>query len=164
MCREHLNGPGTSKDAVEQAQIDKRWVRFHAFSARLFGAGVVDYTNQIVWMLRDALEEDTGKKAGGARDRDLVVAAVYIEYAGPLLAEAVVRTPNPSLSKEDERLLRAGPLYAGQAGLQSDRWLFWLRRFREEAERASGDEARSLALHSARLMEIWVERRLRPRE
>ena len=164
VCREHLNGPGTSKDAEEQAQIDKRWVRFHAFSARLFGAGVVDSTNQIIWMLRDALEEDTGKKSASARDRDLSVAAAYIEYAGPLLAEAVVRTPTPSLSKEDERLLRGGPLYSGPAGLQSERWLFWLRRFREVAEGAAGEDAKALALRSARLMEIWVERRLRPRE
>ena len=125
-------------------------------------AGVVGYTNQVVWMLRDALEEDNSKKAPNALDRDLTTAAMYIEYMGPLLAESIIRTPNPTLSKEDERLLRAGPLYNGKAGLQSDRWLFWVNRFREEADKATGDGARSLALRSSRLMEIWVERRLKP--
>ena len=137
-------------------------MRFHAFAARLIGAGIIGYTNQVVWMLRDALEEDTSKKAPGALDRDLTTAAMYIEYAGPLLAEAIIRTPDPSLSKEDERLLRAGALYSGKAGLQSDRWLFWLNRFREEADRATGHDAKSLALRSSRLMQIWVERRLHP--
>lgn len=164
--REHLNGPKTSKQEEEQAEIDKEWVRFHAFSAKLIGAGVVNYTNQVIWMLRTALEEDSGTKAPSARDRDLITAAVYIEYAGPLLAESVIRTPSPTLSQEDERLLRGGSLYAaggGKAGLRSDRWLFWLKRFREEAEKATSDEARSLAFRSSRLMEIWVEKRLKPK-
>lgn len=162
--REHLNGPGTSKQEEEQAQIDKEWVRFHAFSARLIGAGIIDYTNQVVWMLRDALEENTDAKAPSALDRDLATAAMYIEYAGPILAESIIRTPDPSISKEDERLLRAGPLYGGKAGLRSDRWLFWLKRFREEAGKATADEAKSLALRSSRLMEIWVERRLKAKD
>ncbi|KAK7743379.1 hypothetical protein SLS62_010616 [Diatrype stigma] len=164
--REHLNGPKTSKREEEQAQIDKEWVRFHAFSAKLIGAGVINYINQVIWMLRTALEEDSGAKAPSARDRDLATAAVYIEYAGPLLAESVIRTPSPTLSQEDERLLRGGSLYAsggGKAGLRSDRWLFWLKRFREEAEKVTSDEARSLALRSSRLMEIWVEKRLTPK-
>lgn len=164
--REYLNGPKTAKQEEEQAQIDKEWVRFHAFSAKLIGAGVVNYPNQVIWMLRTALEEDAGAKAPNARDRDLVTAAVYIEYAGPLLAESVIRTPNPALSQEDERMLRGGSLYAaggGKAGLRSDRWLFWLKRFREEAEKATSDEAKSLALRSSRLMETWVEKRLEPR-
>ncbi|RYP24295.1 hypothetical protein DL767_008627 [Monosporascus sp. MG133] len=161
--RERLNGPGTSKKEEEQAIIDREWVRFHAFSAKLISAGVIDYTNQVVWMLRAALEEDTSAKAPHALNRDLVTAAVYIEYAGPILAESIIRTPDPTLSKEDERSLRAGPLYDGKAGLRSDRWLFWLKRFREEAEKATTDEAKSLALRSSRLMEIWVEKRLQPK-
>ncbi|RYP62184.1 hypothetical protein DL769_007425 [Monosporascus sp. CRB-8-3] len=161
--REHLNGPGTSEKEEEQAVIDREWVRFHAFSAKLIGAGVTDYINHVVWMLRDALEEDTSAKASGALNRDLVTAAMYIEYAGPILAESIVRTPDPTLSKADERSLRPGPLYDGEAGLRSDRWLFWLKRFGEEAEKATTDEARSLALRSSRLMEIWVEKRLQPR-
>ncbi|RYP80046.1 hypothetical protein DL770_006405 [Monosporascus sp. CRB-9-2] len=161
--RERLNGPATSKKEEEQAVIDREWVRFHAFSAKLINAGVVDYTNQVVWMLRDALEEDTSAKAPNALNRDLVTAAMYIEYSGPILAESIVRTPDPTLSKEDERTLRAGSLYDGKAGLRSDRWLFWLKRFREEAEKATADEAKSLALRSSRLMEIWVEKRLKPK-
>ncbi|RYO79241.1 hypothetical protein DL764_010039 [Monosporascus ibericus] len=161
--RERLNGPGTSKKEEEQAVLYREWVRFHAFSAKLIGAGVINYTNQAVWMLRDALEEDTSAKAPNALNRDLVAASMYIEYAGPILAESIVRTPDPTLSKEDERPLRAGPLYDGKAGLRSDRWLFWLKRFREQAEKATTDEARSLALRSSRLMEIWVEKRLQPK-
>ncbi len=114
-------------------------------------------------MLREALETDTGAKASAALDRDLATAAVYIEYAGPILAESVVRTPNPSLSPEDERALRGGPLYGGKPGLQADRWFFWLRRFRDQADKATADEVRQLASRSSRLMEIWVERRLQPK-
>lgn len=114
-------------------------------------------------MLRDALEEDTSAKAPNVLDRDLITAAMYIEYAGPILAESIIRTPDPTISKEDERLLRGGSMYSGKAGLRSDRWLFWLKRFREEAEKAKSDEAKALALRSSRLMEIWVERRLKPK-
>ncbi|OTB04273.1 hypothetical protein M426DRAFT_165790 [Hypoxylon sp. CI-4A] len=158
--REYLNGPERSDEEEAQARIDLAWIRFHAFSAKLIGAGVVDFKNQVIWMLRSALEEDKNTAKSSALDRDLTTAAVYIEFAGPILVEALAASPNPVLSDELRRVLRGGSLYKGEPGLRLDRWRFWIGRFREEAGRTKTKGARDIALRAARLMEVWDEKRL----
>ncbi|KAI1381671.1 hypothetical protein F4677DRAFT_403884 [Hypoxylon crocopeplum] len=159
--REHLNGPSKAATEEDQVWIDRAWVRFHAFSSKLIGTGVVHFENQPIWMLREALEEEKNPPKSNALDRDLMTAAMYIEYAGPVLVEALAANPNPDLSDELRRVLRGGSLFKGGSGLRLDRWLFWTERFLEEAEKASTEEAKKLALHAARLMEIWTEKRLK---
>ncbi|KAI5864382.1 hypothetical protein GGS23DRAFT_596014 [Durotheca rogersii] len=163
--RERLNGREPSADAAEQARADVAWVRFHAFSARLVGAGVARLENQAIWMLRDALEEEGDAAAPATAtattlNRDLAAAAVYIEYAGPILVEALAAGPPPPLTDERRRVLRGGSLLRGVAGLTRDRWDFWRRRFREQAPKATSEEARAMALRAARLMDVWSETRL----
>lgn len=159
--REYLNGPGQSDVEEEQARIDRAWVRFHAFSAKLMGAGVIHFDNQPIWMLREALEEEKKSPKSTAMERDLMTAAMYIEYAGPVLVESLVANPNPELNDQLRRSLRGGSLFGGEPGLRLERWAFWTKRFREEAEKASSGEAKETALHAARLMEVWRETRLR---
>ncbi|KAI0181245.1 hypothetical protein GGR52DRAFT_25391 [Hypoxylon sp. FL1284] len=157
--REHLNGPAQCASAEQQARVDAAWVRFHAFAARLMGAGAVRFVNQPVWMLRAALEEENQDPA--ALDRGLATAAVYIEYAGPVLLEALAADPAPQLTDELRRVLRGGPLYAGPPGLTPERWAFWAARFGEEAANARSEEAKEMALRAARLMRVWGDKRLK---
>ncbi|KAI0385487.1 hypothetical protein F5Y04DRAFT_245942 [Hypomontagnella monticulosa] len=159
--REYLNGPKQSTDQEEQAKIDQAWVRFHAFSAKLMGAGVVHYINQPIWMLREALEEEMNPPKSSALDRDLITAAMYIEYSGPILVEALAANPDPELSDELRRMLKGGSLFQGGSGLRLDRWLFWMKRFREEAEKTRTKEASKIALRAARLIEVLYEKRLK---
>ncbi|KAI0130752.1 hypothetical protein F4814DRAFT_403558 [Daldinia grandis] len=158
--REYLNGPAQSKIKEEQLRIDQAWIRFHAFSARLMGVGVIHFANQPIWMLRDALEEEKNPPRSSALDRDLISAAVYIEFFGPVMVERLATDSDPKLSNEDRRLLKGGSLFHGESGLRLDRWSFWTRRFREEAEKTSTKEAKDIALRAARLMEVWSETRL----
>ncbi|KAI1767006.1 hypothetical protein GGR53DRAFT_160127 [Hypoxylon sp. FL1150] len=160
VTREHLNGPRHSGVEKEQAQIHEAWVRFHAFCARLLGAGVVHYANQPLWMLRSALEEAHAPQTAEL-DYSLTTAAVYIEYAGAILVEALAADPAPELSDADRRVLRAGSLFGREAGLRPERWVFWEKRFGEEAEKAGAEEARGAALRAARLMRVWRENRLK---
>ncbi|KAI1101796.1 hypothetical protein F4804DRAFT_314912 [Jackrogersella minutella] len=159
--REHLNGPGHSDVKEEQAQIDQAWVRFHAFSAKLMGAGVVHFENQPIWMLRQALEEDINPANSSAVDRDLTTAAMYVEFSGPILVEALAANPNPVLSDELRRLLRGGSLYKGAPGLTLERWSFWAKRFTEAAENTATKEAKDISLRAAKLMGVWSEARLK---
>jgi len=157
--REKLDGPAQARKPDEQDALNVAWVNFHAFAARLMAAGVIDLTTHALWMMRDALEEEL--EAGSKEaNREVVTAAVWIEYAGPILFEKVLWNPNPTLGEEDERLLRAGPRYKGGPGLSSDRWLFWKNRFEEVAEKKVTDDARDAATRAARLMEVWAETRM----
>ncbi|XXG96908.1 hypothetical protein Hte_003199 [Hypoxylon texense] len=158
--REYLNGPDQSASDEGQAQINQAWVRFHAFSARLMGAGVVHFMNQPVWMLREALEERHPAESTTLA-RVLTTAAMYIEYAGPVLVESLAADPEPELSDESRRVLRGGSLFRGEPGLRPERWAFWIKRFNEEAQNTSSEEAKEASIRAARLMQVWSEKRLK---
>ncbi|KAI0843570.1 hypothetical protein F5Y06DRAFT_6675 [Hypoxylon sp. FL0890] len=162
--RERLNRSRNSDVEEEQAGMDEAWVNFHAFSARLIGAGVTSIGNLPIWMLREALEEATPPDRHTA-DIALWAAAVYIEYSGPILVEALAGNPDPVLSDEtDRRILRGGSLFKGEPGLRLERWLFWIERFKEEAEKTDSADTKEIALRAARLMEIWNEARLKKKQ
>ncbi|KAI0472257.1 hypothetical protein F4859DRAFT_98343 [Xylaria cf. heliscus] len=150
--RENLNREGAA---------DKR-VSFHAFVARLLQAGISPGSETTaIWMLRDGLEQDV--KASGEEahiDRDLMIAAVYIEYAGATLVQKLALQPDPQLDETQKRVLKGGALWKGKSGLTADRWKFWGKRFREQAENATRQDAKDLALHAARLIEVWTQTRL----
>ncbi|KAI0457288.1 hypothetical protein F5B21DRAFT_102405 [Xylaria acuta] len=141
---------------------EDKWLSFHAFVARLLQAGVSPGSETTaIWMLRAGLEEDaesTGK--GGDIDRDLMTAAVYIEYAGATLVQKLALQPGPQLNDTQQRVLKGGPLWNGESGLTVDRWKFWGKRFREQVENATRQDAKDLALHAARLIELWTQTRL----
>ncbi|KAI0116283.1 hypothetical protein GGR51DRAFT_500902 [Nemania sp. FL0031] len=141
--REHLDRIPTASARVS----------FHAFVARLFHAGVSPGSETTaIWMLRAALEEQPGSEADV--DRDLMVAAMYIEYAGATLVQKLALQPEPALDDAQQRSLRGGALWKGKSGLTAARWAFWGRRFRELGVKASSQEARDLALHAARRIEV----------
>ncbi|KAI1132345.1 hypothetical protein F5Y10DRAFT_231524 [Nemania abortiva] len=150
--RERLN---RSSSSVSTAA----WISFHAFVARLLHAGVSPGSETTaIWMLRDALEQDAAK-AGSDADRDLMAAAVYIEYAGATLVQKLALQPEPQLDEAQQRSLKGGALWKGKSGLNLARWAFWGRHFREQGEKAAGQEAKELALHAARLIEMWTQTR-----
>ncbi|KAI1817160.1 hypothetical protein GGS20DRAFT_103048 [Poronia punctata] len=148
--REHL-------DASSSTATTK--VSFHAFVARLLHAGVssVHYITAL-WMLRAALESDDGPHPD---DTDLMIAAVYIEYAGATLIQTIALRPEPELDDTERRLTKGGKLWEGKSGLTADRWAFWGKRFGERAEKTESEEAKRLAERAARLIEIWSEHRLK---
>ncbi|GAP85702.1 hypothetical protein SAMD00023353_1300180 [Rosellinia necatrix] len=166
--REHLDRAAT---ATPQAQVS-----FHAFVARLLHAGVSPGSETTaIWTLRAALEQDADADADEDGDyAGLMAAAAYIEYAGATLAQTLALRPTPPLDDAAaRRLSRGGPLWGeDRAGLTPDRWAFWGRRFRERGEKIAAaaaaattmgensEEARDLALHAARLIEVWAETRL----
>ncbi|KAI0445737.1 hypothetical protein F4803DRAFT_507137 [Xylaria telfairii] len=147
-----LLGAAVREHLSRELAVDER-VSFHAFVARLLHAGISPGSETTaIWMLRDSLEGD-----GGDVDRDLMTAAVYIEYAGATLAQKLDLRPEPQLDEAQQRMLKGGALWKGQSGLTVERWKFWGERFGKLAEKATRREARDLALHAARLIEVWTQ-------
>ncbi|KAI1425631.1 hypothetical protein F5Y12DRAFT_746869 [Xylaria sp. FL1777] len=154
------------REHLDVVASDARGVSFHAFVARLLHAGVSPGSETTaIWMLRDALEQEvksTGDAAAaGEFDRALATAAVYIEYAGATLVQKLALQPEPRLDEAQRRSLRGGELWRGESGLTADRWAFWGTRFRELGDKATTSaETRELAVHAARLIEVWAQTRL----
>ncbi|KAI0908561.1 hypothetical protein F4823DRAFT_640073 [Ustulina deusta] len=147
--REHLD-----KVVAKDARVS-----FHAFVARLLHAGISPGSETTaIWMLRGALEQDA--KPTSDFDRDLMTAAVYIEYAGATLAQKLALQPEPQLDEADRRALKGGALWKDKSGLTADRWAFWGKRFGEQVEKATSRDAKELARHAARLIEVWAQTRL----
>ncbi|KAI1149597.1 hypothetical protein F4825DRAFT_463988 [Nemania diffusa] len=123
-------------------------VSFHAFVARLLHAGVSPGSETTaIWMLRAALEQQD-EQVGDDLDRDLMTAA------------KLALQPEPELDDAQTRMLKGGALWTGKSGLSRDRWAFWGRRFRKLGGKANSQEAKELALHAARLIEVWTHTRL----
>jgi len=167
--REYLDPPAS---AANDPTTTKAWVSFHAFVARLLHAGVSPGSETTaIWMLRAALEEeenDDNKSGSNSNtfDRSLMQAAVHIEYAGATLVQKLVllqQQPSepPQLDETQKRMTKGGALWKGESGLTADRWRFWGKRFREQAGKAAaGEETKELAVHAARLIEVWSQTQL----
>ncbi|KAK8038118.1 hypothetical protein PG994_014885 [Apiospora phragmitis] len=154
--REQINGPEGADDEKEQSKITRSWINFHAFAARLNGKGVTDWWDIPLWMLRQGLEEDLSA-APKLHDCHIMTAAQIIEHSGAIMLATKV-IPTEELDDTEKRMFAAGCLFKGEAGYTPERWTFWSRRLREEAEKCSSDEVKNAALRAARLMEIWLER------
>ncbi|KAI0129047.1 hypothetical protein BJ170DRAFT_623816 [Xylariales sp. AK1849] len=152
--REGLNGPGTSEVKAEQAEIVTSWVNFNAFYARLNGAGVMHSESHSIWMLRAALEEEVPRELLDCR---ILTAAQILEHNGPNL-DLQLRMGR-QLDETEARMYQGGSLFKGNSGLNEERWVFWITRFRDLAEKTTTEEVKSAALRAARLMEIWHEGR-----
>ncbi|KAI1170577.1 hypothetical protein F4777DRAFT_583773 [Nemania sp. FL0916] len=163
--REHMDRPFESVSAH---------VSFHAFVARLLHAGVSPWSETTaIWMLREALETERGEPSREVRniknlDEDLAVAAMYIEYAGATLVQSLVLRPAPQPDDEAQRRSQSGgKLWGGgvdgdksKTGLKPDRWTFWGQRFRALGDETKDKEVKELALHAAKLIEVWTQTRL----
>lgn len=94
-----------------------------------------------MWELRAALEEDI-------QDQDilafkLAVAGEWIIHAGQAIYIHITMEP----TKEENKVLKPGPLYEGKSKLDLERWEFWKKRLTEISKVASGESAtRSAAL------------------
>ncbi|KAK7935727.1 hypothetical protein PG985_001222 [Apiospora marii] len=154
--REQINGPEIVDDETAQAKIACAWVNFHAFAARLNGKGVTDWWDIPLWMLRQGLEEDLSATPK-LHDCHIMTAAQIIEHSGAIMFATKV-LPSEQLDDTDKRMFAAGSLFRGEPGYTPERWTFWSRRLREEAEKCWSDEVKSTALRAARLMEVWLER------
>lgn len=154
--RDQINGPESVDDETEQANITSAWINFHAFAARLNGKGVTDWWDIPLWMLRQGLEEDLSATPK-LHDCHIMTAAQIIEHSGAIMFATKV-LPSEPLDDTDKRMFAAGSLFKGEAGYTPERWTFWSRRLREEAEKCSSDEVKNTALRAARMMEIWLER------
>lgn len=152
--REALNGPETSEDEARQAALAQAWVNFHAFAARLNGAGVTRFETTPIWMLRAALEEDLAGLPPALHDCHVMTAAQIAAHNGRLLATALASAR--TLSPQEARMYQGGALFSGPPGVTADRWAFWVRRLRDEAEKSVPD-VRDAALRAAKLMEIWAQ-------
>ncbi|KAI1206191.1 uncharacterized protein F4807DRAFT_463956 [Annulohypoxylon truncatum] len=154
---EHINLFKYSDFENIQLELDKEWIRFYAFGARLTAADVFSHTLPIA-MVSKALEGRKKPCSSRKLNRDLSTAAVCIDYAGLVLVEELASNPHPV--PDDDNEIEGGPLFKGKPGLTLERWLFWEKRFPEEAEKATTSEAKELALRAARSMKIWRETRL----
>jgi hypothetical protein len=162
--REHLD---VTASAADDPAATRAGVSFHAFVARLFHAGVSPGSETTaIWILRDALEENDDADTGSNADGELMQAAMYIEYAGASLVRQLSLQPKPpQLDETEKRMTKGGPLWKGESGLSTERWRFWGKRFREQASKpATSEEAKELALHAARLIEVWSQTQLHPSE
>ena len=114
------------------------WLNLNSFHARLFGAGLVEWENFVIWQMRQALEEDLSPNV--ATDLRLSVASEWAIHAGPaLLRKCLVERRD--VTEGDKRSHGPGPLYTGQGALNLERWGFWKRRFEELRPVVSGEEA-----------------------
>ncbi|KAK8034429.1 hypothetical protein PG993_009424 [Apiospora rasikravindrae] len=154
--REQINGPESADDETEQAKITRSWINFHAFAARLNGKGVTDWWDIPLWMLRQGLEEDLST-APKLHDCHIMTAAQIVEHSGAIMLATKV-IPTEKLDDTEKRMFAPGSLFKGEAGYTPERWTFWARRLREEAEKCSSDEVKNAALRAARLMEVWFDR------
>ena len=105
-------------------------------------------------MLRAALEEDLAGLPAALHDCHVMTAAQIVVHNGRLLATALTSTR--ALSPQESRMYKGGTLFAGPPGVTADRWAFWARRLRDEAEKSAPD-VRDAALRAAKLMETWAQ-------
>jgi Protein of unknown function (DUF3632) len=100
--------------------------------------------------MRVALEME--KPPGPLLDCHVAAAAVWIAYSGSVLFGNI---SNEELSDRDLKSTTGGPLYNGRLGLSSERWRFWIMRFRKLSNQL-GREVQQSALDAAENMERLV--------
>ncbi|KAI9768583.1 MAG: hypothetical protein M1840_004780 [Geoglossum simile] len=132
----------------EVKESGSHWVGLNAFAAHLLNAGLEHYTTSFpVWSMHDALEKEN--PPGPLLDCHVAAAAVWVAYSGSVLFGSI---SNEELSDRDLKLTAGGPLYNGRLGLSSERWQFWIMRFRKLSNRL-GREVQQAALDAAENME-----------
>ncbi|KAJ5909753.1 hypothetical protein N7504_004396 [Penicillium tannophilum] len=123
----------TYNGEVPEVQLAEKWADLNSFAARLFGESLAQWKNFAVWSLNAALEDEI-------QDQKILVCNIaaaqeWITQAG----ERIFREASEHPSDKECRVMSAGSLYEGKAGLSLERWEFWKKRFREIGRLASGD-------------------------
>ncbi|KAJ5998734.1 hypothetical protein N7451_006544 [Penicillium sp. IBT 35674x] len=128
----HVAAP-TYKGEVPEVDSAEKWANLNSFAARLFGESLAQWKNFAVWSLNAALEEEIQDQK--TLECNLVVAQEWITQAG----ERILREASEQPSDKECRVMSAGSLFKGKAGLSLERWEFWKVRFREIGRLTSGD-------------------------
>ncbi|EAW12875.1 DUF3632 domain-containing protein [Aspergillus clavatus NRRL 1] len=140
--RESWNQPTAPAYTSSTPQATTEWINLQAFTARLMSRRDPSLSLFAVWSLRSALEEEL---KGAERDGEVAAATMWMLYGGQALFE---QSNDAVKTEEMERMMKPGPLYAGQGQLCAERWQFWNRRLGELQEEVS-EETKGL-IQSAR--------------
>lgn len=95
--------------------------------ARIVGKDLLSWDTLIIWMLRDALEDDIPQEQI-VRDCYVSVVNEWITHAGQTIYRQL---SEKELSEQQKRVTKGGKLYHGKAGLCTERWEFWKQRLAE---------------------------------
>jgi hypothetical protein len=157
VAREWFNFAPSEKHVKSEntREVLESWVNLNAFLAKLGGSGIYPTADFAIWMLRQALEDEDKTEVPKLADCHVLAAAQYVEYEGHILLQQLSLGWKP-LEKEAQ-MFRGGPLFDGEPGLTNERWIFWISRFEELANKTSTEAAKSAALRAAKLLEIWQE-------
>jgi hypothetical protein len=115
--------------------------------ARIVGQELLSWDTLIIWMLRDALEDDLPQEQI-VRDCYISVVSEWITHAGQTIYRQL---SDKELSEQQKRVTRGGKLYHGKAGLCAERWEFWKQRVGEISTLVSA-ELQPIALDAAQRM------------
>ncbi|KAF3393942.1 hypothetical protein F1880_004895 [Penicillium rolfsii] len=140
--RDHLEYIGEADpDGISE------WINQNSFMARIVGQELLSWDTLIIWMLRDALEDDLPQEQI-VRDCYISVVNEWITHAGQTIYRQL---SEKELSEQQKRVTRGGKLYQGKAGLCAERWEFWKRRVGEISSLVS-TELQPVALDAAQRM------------
>lgn len=103
--------------------------------ARIVGKELLSWDTLIIWMLRDALEDDLPQEQI-VRDCYISVVNEWITHAG---ATIYGQLSDQELSEQQKRVTKGGKLYHGKVGLCAERWKFWKERASEVSKFVSED-------------------------
>lgn len=115
--------------------------------ARIVGQELLSWDTLIIWMLRDALEDDLPQEQI-VRDCYISVVSEWITHAGQTIYRQL---SDKELSDQQKRVTKGGKLYHGKAGLCAERWEFWKQRVKEISSLVS-TELQPVALDAAQRM------------
>ncbi|CEJ53947.1 hypothetical protein PMG11_00278 [Penicillium brasilianum] len=111
------------------------WINQNSFMARIVGKDLLSWDTLIIWMLRDALEEDVPQEQI-VRDCYISVVNEWITHAGQTIYRQL---SDKDLSEQQKRVTKGGTLYHGKDGLCAERWEFWKQRLAEISKLVSKD-------------------------
>ncbi|KAJ5444517.1 uncharacterized protein N7458_008389 [Penicillium daleae] len=103
------------------------WINQNSFMARIVGKELLSWDTLIIWMLRDALEDDLPQEQI-VRDCYISVVSEWITHAGQTIYRQL---SDKELSEQQKRVTRGGKLYHGKLGVCAERWGFWKQRVGE---------------------------------
>ena len=95
--------------------------------ARIVGKELLIWDTLIIWMLRNALEDELPQEQI-VRDCYISVVNEWITHAGRTIFRQL---SDKEMSEQQKRVTKGGKLYHGNLGLCAERWRFWKQRLSE---------------------------------
>ncbi|KAJ5156937.1 uncharacterized protein N7482_008037 [Penicillium canariense] len=123
------------------------WINQNSFMARLLGKDLLNWDTLVIWMMRDALEEEPPQEQI-VLDCYIAVVVQWITHAGETIFSQL---SDQDLSEQQKRVTKGGSLYHGKDGLCPERWEFWRQRAGEVSKLVSKD-LQPIALAAAERM------------